>query len=201
MQTVKHIERTGLICSVASTGLCAAGLRYISGQKAYDESDPIAITSVFRERMGKVCLCVGFQCCCFWNSCCRLQTARPRMKGYPMCLRVHASVTFTVVHHEGRTRLSALVSPFAPLFTCCALQLRDGCKSSTGSAGVADILDGLEDSWDCLLDYMAFTDLRQCCICRFVGWGGGCILTVPVPFCVRHARCLACCHACVCFGC
>ena len=56
MQTVKHIERTGLICSVASTGLCAAGLRYISGQKAYDESDPIAITSVFRERMGKVCL-------------------------------------------------------------------------------------------------------------------------------------------------
>ena len=96
-----------------------------------------------------------------------------------MCQPVHASVTFPVVHHEGRTRLSALVSPFVPLFTCCALQLRDGCKSSTGSASVADILDGLEDSWDCLLDYMAFTDLRQCCICRFVGWGGGVHLDSP----------------------
>jgi hypothetical protein len=54
VQQVKHIERTALVCSVGATGLCAAGVRYLSKHKPYDESDPIAITSVFREMMGQV---------------------------------------------------------------------------------------------------------------------------------------------------
>ncbi len=44
-------------------------------------------------------------------------------------------------------------------------QLRDHCRSAAGIS-LPSVLEALEECWSCLLSYMAFTDLRECCICR-----------------------------------
>jgi hypothetical protein len=44
-------------------------------------------------------------------------------------------------------------------------QVRNTCRTSV-CVTIPLILDGLEECWQHLLAYMAFTDLRECCICR-----------------------------------